>query len=111
MSSVRKNQHAPRPTPVPVHNADIAGIFEQIADLLEIEAANPFRVRAYRTGARTVQSYGRELKDLVAQGADLDAIPGIGENLAAKIVEIVATGQCRTLEGFAARRRRASLTS
>lgn len=98
MSSVRKNQPAPEPASASVHNADIAAIFEQIADLLEIEGGNPFRVRAYRNGARSVQSYGRELRDLVAKGADLDAIPGIGNNLAAKIVEIVATGHCRTLE-------------
>jgi len=83
---------------MPVHNADIASTFEQIADLLEIEGANPFRVRAYRNGARAVQSYGRELADMVAKGENLDAIPGIGANLAAKIVEIVATGRCRALE-------------
>lgn len=83
---------------MPVHNADIAGMFEQIADLLEIEGANPFRVRAYRNGARAVQNYGRELADLVAKGEDLNNIPGIGEHLAAKILEIVATGRCRALE-------------
>ncbi|HET7831516.1 MAG TPA: helix-hairpin-helix domain-containing protein [Gallionella sp.] len=40
--------------PIPVHNADIAAIFEEIADLLEIQGANPFRIRAYRNAARTV---------------------------------------------------------
>ena len=39
---------------MPVHNADIAAIFEQIAELLELQGANPFRVRAYRNAARTV---------------------------------------------------------
>ena len=43
---------------VGVHNADIAAIFEEIADLLEIEGANPFRVRAYRNAAREMQSLG-----------------------------------------------------
>lgn len=81
-----------------VHNADIAAIFEQIADLLEIEGANPFRIRAYRNGARSVQACGRNLSDLVAAQADLTALPGIGENLAAKIVEIVTSGRCRALE-------------
>lgn len=37
---------------MPVHNADIARVFEEIADLLEIQEANPFRVRAYRNAAR-----------------------------------------------------------
>ena len=47
---------------MPVHNADIAAIFEEIAVLIEIESDNPFRVRAYRNAARTVQSLGRWLR-------------------------------------------------
>ncbi len=45
---------------MPIHNADIAAIFEEIADLLEIQGANPFRVRAYRNAARTVGEFGRD---------------------------------------------------
>ena len=45
-----------------VHNADIAAIFEEIAVLPEIESDNPFRVRAYRNAARTVQSLGQWLR-------------------------------------------------
>lgn len=41
---------------MPLHNADIAAIFAEIADLLEIQGANPFRVRAYRNAARSVES-------------------------------------------------------
>ena len=73
-------------------NADVAAVFDEIADLLDVEAANPFRIRAYRNAARTVAGLGRPLADLVAEGADLDALPGIGADLAAKIAEIVATG-------------------
>jgi len=47
---------------VPIHNADIADIFDEIADLLEIEGANPFRVRAYRNAARTLRGLGTEVK-------------------------------------------------
>lgn len=43
---------------MPIHNADIAAVFSEIVDLLEIEAANPFRVRAYRNAARTVGEFG-----------------------------------------------------
>lgn len=74
------------------HNADVAAIFEEIADLLEIENANPFRVRAYRTAARVIGDLNREVSDLLAQGADLTELPGIGEDLAAKIQEIVTSG-------------------
>ena len=83
---------------MPVHNADIAAIFEEIAELLEIENANPFRVRAYRNAARALQSLGVPATDMVAKGEDLTELPGIGGDLAAKIREIIETGSCRTLE-------------
>lgn len=54
---------------MPVHNADIAAIFDEIADLLEIRAANPFRIRADRNAARSVGGYGREFKTLIDSGA------------------------------------------
>jgi DNA polymerase (family 10) len=83
---------------MPVHNADIAAIFEEIADLLEIENANPFRVRAYRNAARQLQGMGVPVADMVAKGEDLTELPGIGDDLAAKITEMVETGQCQFLE-------------
>jgi DNA polymerase (family 10) len=83
---------------MPVHNADIAAIFEEIADLLEIEGANPFRVRAYRNAAREMESLGVSAAEMVAKGEDLTELPGIGEDLAAKIREIAETGKCKALE-------------
>jgi DNA polymerase (family 10) len=77
---------------MPVHNADIAAIFDEIADLLEIEGDNPFRLRAYRNAARTLRDLGREVSSMLEQGEDLTALPGIGADLAAKIQEIVETG-------------------
>jgi DNA polymerase (family 10) len=77
---------------MPIQNHDIAEIFEQVADLLEIENANPFRVRAYRNAARTVDSLSQSLADLVARGEDLSELSGIGKDLAGKIKEIVDTG-------------------
>ena len=83
---------------MPVHNADIAALFEEIADLLEIENANPFRVRAYRNAARQLQGMGVPAADMVAKSEDLTELPGIGDDLAAKIKEIVETGKCQFLE-------------
>jgi DNA polymerase (family 10) len=83
---------------VTVHNADIAAIFEEMADLLEIQNENPFRIRAYRNAARQVEGMGVALSDLVAKDEDLTELPGIGDDLAAKIQEIVATGKCKALE-------------
>lgn len=82
---------------MPIQNAEIAAVLGEIADRLEIEGANPFRVRAYRNAARTIGTLGRSVQAMVAQGADLDALPGIGPDLAAKIGEIVATGSCALL--------------
>ncbi|MCX7897420.1 MAG: DNA polymerase/3'-5' exonuclease PolX [Rhodocyclaceae bacterium] len=83
---------------MPIHNADIAAIFTEIADLLEIEGANPFRIRAYRNAARLVGDWPHEMATLIARGEDLTRLPGIGVDLAAKIREIVETGRCRALE-------------
>lgn len=83
---------------MPIHNADIAAIFEEIADLLDIQGANPFRVRAYRNAARTVGEFGRDLTALLARGQDLPKIPGIGEDLDRKIHEIASTGKSAFLE-------------
>ena len=85
---------------MPIHNADIAGIFNEIADLLDIEQANPFRIRAYRNAARMVSELGREVRTLLANGADLTTLPGIGDDLAGKMREIVETGSCRMLDAL-----------
>jgi DNA polymerase (family 10) len=80
-----------------IHNEDIAVIFDELANLLEIEDANPFRVRAYRNAARSVRGLGHELSAWVAEGKDLTKIPGIGKELAAKINEILQTGTAKAL--------------
>jgi len=84
---------------MPIYNTEIAEIFDEIADYLEIDKdENPFRVRAYRNAARTVRGLGAELKDLVAQKEDLTKLPGIGKELAAKIGEILQTGSTQALK-------------
>jgi len=82
---------------MPVHNAAIADVFDEIADLLELTNANPFRVGAYRRAAQSVRGNSRELYEDVAAGRELDRLPGIGADLAGKIAEIVKTGSCRLL--------------
>lgn len=83
---------------MPIHNADIAAGFDEIADLLDIQGDNPFRIRAYRNAARTVLDLGRELREMVEKGEDLTALPGIGDDLAKKISDFVKTGTTPTLE-------------
>jgi len=79
-------------------NAEIAEAFNRLAELLEIEGANPFRVRAYRNAARTVAELPRSVADMLAAGEDLTALPGIGDDLAAKIREIVNSGHLSLLD-------------
>ena len=83
---------------MPVHNEDIATVFDEIADLLEIEGDNPFRIRAYRNGAYTLRELGRDVRTLIEKGEDITRLSGIGKNLAEKIHEIIETGHCRTLD-------------
>lgn len=81
-----------------MHNAEIARKFHELADLLEIRDANPFRVRAYRNAASIVEGSARPLEDMVAKGEDLSAIKGIGDDLAGKIEELVKTGNLGQLQ-------------
>ncbi len=81
-----------------IHNADVAALFDEIADLLEIEGANPFRIRAYRNASRTLQGLGVDISAMVSNKEDLTQLPGIGKDLAAKIVEIVETGHSIALD-------------
>ncbi len=81
-----------------VHNNEIAAMFEELADLLEIEGANPFRIRAYRNAARTVGGLSASVSDMAQAGSDLTHLPGIGDDLADKIKTIAATGKLPLLE-------------
>ena len=83
---------------MPVQNEHVAEILDEIADLLAIQDANPFRVRAYHNAARTVRGLSRDLHSLIARGKDLTDLPGVGDDLAGKIREIVETGTCKALK-------------
>jgi DNA polymerase (family 10) len=86
-----------------VENIDYARVFEEIADLLEIQGANPFRVRAYRNAARTIETLPQPLDSLLAlPEARLDTLPGIGKDLAGKIRELHDTGELKALDDLRA---------
>ena len=65
-----------------MENIDIARIFSEVADLLEIQGANVFRVRAYRNAARTVETLGTPVESMVSSGGNLEELPGVGKDLA-----------------------------
>jgi DNA polymerase (family 10) len=73
-------------------NAEIARILSQFAVMLELDGANSFRVRAYREGARVVESLAEPLAALAAEEKGLENIPGIGKSLAQHIRDLLETG-------------------
>jgi len=86
-----------------ISNSEIADLFDQLGDLLDIEGENPFRVQAYHRAARTIRSQPRSLADMVTNGEDLTRLPGIGEAIAKKIKTLVQTGKLPQLEQVLAR--------
>ncbi len=81
-----------------MNKAQIADILDDIATLLELKGENPFKVRAYRSGARLLESVEEaELVRLVAED-NLRSVPGIGEALAQKITELQRTGRLEFYE-------------
>ena len=80
-----------------MENLDVARELTVLADLLEIQGANPFRIRAYRNAVNTIGGIGRSLPEMVAAGEDLTQFAGIGDSVAAHIVELVQTGSITRL--------------
>ncbi len=80
-------------------NAEIAAVFEQVADLLEFQGSNPFRIRAYRNAARTIHDLPESMAQIVAdQERSLTEIAGIGKDLAEKVAVLVETGSLPMLD-------------
>ncbi|HBF66874.1 MAG: hypothetical protein UY77_C0021G0006 [Candidatus Uhrbacteria bacterium GW2011_GWA2_53_10] len=81
-------------------NTEISQAFNDIANLLEIQGANRFRVRAYQNASLTIQAYPEEMSALHKNGGlkALDTIPGIGKDLAEKIEKMVTKNTCTYLD-------------
>lgn len=87
-----------------MNNAKIADQFDQLADLLELEGANAFRVRAYRNASRTIEGLSESLASIVEEDpAQLQELQGIGKDLAEKIEAILSTGELKQLEELKAK--------
>lgn len=84
-------------TPRRFSNAAAAARLVRLADLLEIEGANAFRVRAYRAAAETIAAHPEALSELVRAGADLTALKGIGKDLAAALTALYRDGELPAL--------------
>ncbi len=81
-----------------ITNEQIANKFTQLADLLEFQGANPFRLRAYRNAAKAIRELADPIEKLVADGQDLTKIEGVGKAVAEKSEQLVNTGTIRQLD-------------
>ena len=80
-------------------NPEIADAFDSVADILEFQGANPFRVRAYRNAARMIRDLPESMAEIVADSSrHVTGIEGIGKDLAEKITALVTTGKLEMLE-------------
>ena len=73
-----------------MENPEVAQVFEEVADLLDIQGENPFRVRAYRNAARTIRDLSAPLAQMPPER--LEDLPGIGKDLAGKIQTLLKAG-------------------
>ena len=82
-----------------MRNFEIARLFYEMANLLEVRGESVFRVRAYQRGAQTLETLSEDVAVLGARGA-LQTLPNIGKDLAAKIQEYLATGRIARLDAL-----------
>ena len=85
-------------------NPEIAEIFRRLANLMELREDNPFKIRAYRTAADTIEDTGTPLAEMLSASgpsegkARLRELPGIGEAISQKIADLLATGTFKAYE-------------
>jgi DNA polymerase (family 10) len=86
-------------------NHEIADAFRRLADLMELDEDNPFKIRAYRTAAETIEDTTTPLAEMVSAGgvARLRELPGVGEAISRKIVELLQTGTFKAYEEIKAK--------
>ena len=83
-------------------NNKIVEMFEDIADLLEVKGETVFVIRAYRNAARAIDKYPKQLSNMLLEGQDFRIIPGIGEAISDKALELVSTGRLQYYDSLIA---------
>ena len=81
-----------------ITNEEIADKLEELANYLELEGGDIYKIRAYKNAAQVIRGIGEDLCEMVKQGKDLKAFSGIGRNIENKIIEIVKTGDLTKLK-------------
>jgi len=86
-----------------MRNTEIAKVFYDIAELLELDGENQFKIRAYQRAARVIEHLPKELEIMLREGEDLKSIPGVGDAIAKKITELLTTGKLEYYEKLRSR--------
>jgi DNA polymerase/3'-5' exonuclease PolX len=86
-------------TPPTVSNRQIAEVLASVADMIERQNGNPYRIQAYRNAARGVLDLSEAATDILARGAELP-IPGLGQRLRKRIAELINSGSMTINNGF-----------
>jgi len=81
-------------------NSEIARVFHDMADLLELKGENVFKIRAYRRAAQVIEHLPKEMAVMLEQGEDFQKIPGVGDAIAKKSTELVRTGKLVAYENL-----------
>ena len=81
-------------------NSEIARVFHDMADLLELKGENVFKIRAYRRAAQVIEHLPKEMAVMLEQGEDFQKIPGVGDAIAKKSTELIETGKLEAYESL-----------
>ncbi|MGZ3578366.1 MAG: DNA polymerase/3'-5' exonuclease PolX [Syntrophales bacterium] len=81
-------------------NSEIARVFHDMADLLELKGENVFKIRAYRRAAQVIEHLPKEMAVMLEQGEEFQKIPGVGEAIAKKSTELIETGKLGAYESL-----------
>src|SRR4030043_860123 len=82
---------------IKITNRYISQILSEIADIVEMNNENRFKIRAYQRASREIEEHPASVSGITEQ-KKLEEIPGIGEGIAKKIIEISETGTCEYYE-------------
>jgi DNA polymerase (family 10) len=97
-----QNSNEPTEPQAPIDKHEVAALLDQMGQLLELDGANPFEVRAYQNGSRAIAGLEGDIGEMVARG-ELNGVPGLGKTLVGRITELVTTGHLRQYDDLLAR--------
>jgi DNA polymerase (family X) len=97
-----QNSNEPTEPQAPIDKHEVAALLDQMGQLLELDGANPFEVRAYQNASRAIAGLEGDIGEMVARG-ELNGVSGLGKTLVGRITELVTMGHLRQYDDLLAR--------